>query len=99
MIFIKAISKKKFFIISTILFFYTVLNFLEGERGLISFYNNKKIMEELQNEKINLIKQLNLTDKKNSLLTDTVDLDYLETLYRQKFMLGKLNEKIYKIKN
>ena len=95
--FIKAISKKKFFIISTILFSYTILNFLEGERGLISFYNNKKIMNELQNEKVNLIKQLNLIEKKNSLLTDMIDIDYLETLYRQKFMVGKPNEKIYKI--
>jgi len=95
--FIKVINNKKFFIISVILFSYTILNFFEGERGLISFYNNKKIMDELQNEKVNLIKQLNLIEKKNSLLTDMIDIDYLETLYRQKFMVGKPNEKIYKI--
>ncbi len=95
--FIKAISKKKFFIISTILFSYTILNFLEGERGLISFYNNKKIMKNLENEKIILIEELKLIEKKNRLLTDTIDIDYLETLYRQKFMVGKSNEKIYKI--
>ena len=95
--FIKVINNKKFFIISAILFSYTILNFLEGERGLISFYNNKKIMNELQNEKVNLIKQLNLIEKKNSLLTDMIDIDYLETLYRQNFMVGKPNEKIYKI--
>jgi hypothetical protein len=95
--FIKAISKKKFFIISTILFSYTILNFLEGERGLISFYNNKKMMKNLENEKIILIEELKLIEKKNRLLTDTIDIDYLETLYRQKFMVGKSNEKIYKI--
>ena len=95
--FIKVINNKKFFIISAILFSYTILNFLEGERGLISFYNNKKIMDELQNEKVTLIKQLNLVEKKNSLLTDIIDIDYLETLYRQNFMVGKPNEKIYKI--
>ena len=95
--FIKVINNKKFFIISAILFSYTILNFLEGERGLISFYNNKKIMDELQNEKVTLIKQLNLVEKKNSLLTDIIDIDYLETLYRQKFTVGKPNEKIYKI--
>jgi len=95
--FIKVINNKRFFIISAILFSYTVLNFLEGERGLISFYNNKKIMDELQNEKVNLIKKLNIIEKKNSLLTDIIDIDYLETLYRQKFTVGKPNEKIYKI--
>ena len=93
--FIKAISKKKFFIISTILFSYTILNFLEGERGLISFYNNKKMMKNLENEKIILIEELKLIEKKNRLLTDTIDIDYLETLYRQKFMVGKSNEKVY----
>jgi len=30
------------------------------------------------------------------LLTDKMDLDYLEILYRQKFMLGKSDEHIYK---
>ena len=34
-------------------------------------------------------------EKKNSLLTNSIDLDYLETLYREKFMIGKFNEKIY----
>ena len=33
--------------------------------------------------------------RKNNLLTDVVDLDYLETLYRKKFMVGKVNEKVY----
>ena len=32
----------------------------------------------------------------NSLLTEKIDLDYLEMLYRQKFMLGKKNEYLYK---
>ena len=42
--------------------------------------------------------QLAFVEKKNSLLTDTIDLDYLEILYRKKFMTGKTNEKIYKIR-
>ena len=39
--------------------------------------------------------QLVSVEKKNSLLTDIIDADYLETLYREKFMVGKINEKIY----
>ena len=42
-----------------------------------------------------LVAQLDLVEKKNSLLTDIVDADYLEILYREKFMVGKKNEKIY----
>ena len=34
-------------------------------------------------------------EKKNSLLTENLDLDYLETIYRKKFMIGKSNEKVY----
>ena len=41
-----------------------------------------------------LIKKLNLIEKKNSMLTDIIDLDYLETIYREKFMVGKKNEKV-----
>ena len=41
--------------------------------------------------------ELNYIEKKNNLLTNIVDLDYLEILYRKKFMVGKSNETIYKI--
>ena len=45
---------------------------------------------------INKIKDL---DFKNSLLSDNLDLDYIETLIRERFLFGKENEKIYIIKN
>ncbi len=46
-------------------------------------------------EKKILTEQLVIVDKKNSLLTNNIDLDYLETLYRKKFMVGKESEFIY----
>ena len=95
MIFVETIKNKKFTILSILLFFYVMLNFLDGERGLISYYDKQKTIKNLLNEKESLIYNLNLIDKKNSLLTDNLDLDYLETLYRQKFVVGKKNEKIY----
>ena len=73
-----------------------MLNLVDGERGLISYYEKKEVKKQLIIEKNNLTKQLVLMEKKNSLLTKTVDLDYLETLYRKKFMFGKSNEYIYK---
>ena len=93
--FIEIINKKKFTLISILLFFYVTLNLLDGERGLISYYEKQKIIEQLFQEKKLLIHQLDLIDKKNSLLTDVIDTDYLEILYRKKFMVGKINEKIY----
>ena len=96
MIFVEIIKNKKFTIFSILLFFYVMLNLLDGERGLISYYDKQKTIKNLINEKESLIYKLNLVDKKNSLLTDNLDLDYLETLYRQKFMVGKKGEKIFK---
>ena len=41
--------------------------------------------------------KLALVEKKNILLTERIDLDYLEILYRSKFMLGKPEEKIIQL--
>ena len=72
-----------------------MLNLLDGERGLISYYEKQKRIEQLFQEKELLVLKLDSIEKKNSLLTDIIDTDYLETLYRKKFMVGKVNEKIY----
>ena len=93
--FVQIINNKKFTLISVFLFIYVMLNLLDGERGLISFYEKQKIKDQLINEKKSLTTQLNLIEKKNNLLTKNLDLDYLETLYREKFLVGKSNEKIY----
>jgi hypothetical protein len=62
---------------------------------LISYYEKQKIIKQLFQEKELLVHQLDLIEKKNSLLTDIIDTDYLEILYRKKFMVGKINEEIY----
>ena len=96
--FVQIINQKKFTLIAiaVFLFLYVLLNLLDGERGLISYYEKQKIKEQLIEEKKALSIELAMIEKKNMLLTGKVDLDYLETLYRQKFMLGKSNEHIYK---
>ncbi len=93
--FVETINKKKFTLISIFLFLYVMLNLFDGERGLISYYEKQKRIEQLFQEKESLVIQLDSVAKKNSLLTDIIDTDYLETLYREKFMVGKINEKIY----
>mgnify|MGYP001331660621 CR=1 FL=1 len=93
--FVEIINKRKFTLISIFLFFYLIFNLLEGERGLISYFEKQKIKKQLINDEKLLTLQLDLVEKKISLLTDRIDLDYLEMLYRKKFMVGKINEKIY----
>ena len=95
MSFVKIINNKKITLISIFLFLYVMLNFLDGERGLISYFEKKNIINNLLREKKLLTNKLNLIEKKNSMLTDVIDLDYLETIYREKFMVGKKNEKIF----
>ena len=95
--FVQIINQKKFTLIAVFLFLYLLLNLLDGQRGLISYYEKQKIKEQLIEEKKALSSELAMVEKKNRLLTDKkVNLDYLEILYREKFMVGKSNEYIYK---
>ena len=72
---------------------------MDGERGLISYFEKKNILKDLKNEKIKIINNINELKIKNSLLTDNLDLDYIEILIREKFVFRKEGEKIYLIKN
>ena len=93
--FLEIINQKRFTLISIFLFLYIIINLLDGERGLISYYEKQKLIEQISQEQKLLSLKLNSFEKKNSLLTDIIDIDYLETLYRKKFMVGKVSERIY----
>ena len=93
--FVEIINKKKFILINIFLFLYVTINLFDGQRGLISYFEKKNTIENLIQKKQELVIQLNIIEKKNDLLTGIVDTDYLETLYREKFMVGKENEKIF----
>ena len=93
--FVKIINKRKLTLVSIFMFLYVLLNLIDGERGLISYYEKQKKIEQLFQEKRALTVELNLVEKKNRLLTDIIDTDYLEILYRKKFMVGSDDEEIY----
>jgi len=93
------IKKNYFLLISTFLIFYFFFNLLDGERGLFSYFKKKEILINLQNDEINLTNKIKNLEFKNSLLSDKLDLDYIETLIREKFLFGKDGETLYIIKN
>ena len=94
------IIKKNFFLsISTFLILYFFFNLLDGQRGLFSYFKKKNLLENLQNEELELVNKIEDLEIKNSLLTNNLDLDYIETLIRQKFLFGKKEETLYIIKN
>ena len=92
------LKKSYFQLISIFLIIYFFFNLLTGERGLISYYEKKQILKDLKVKELSLKNQINDLDFKNSLLSDNLDLDYIETLIRERFLFGKKNEKIYIIK-
>jgi len=92
---LKRLKKNYFLLVSTFLILYFFFNLLSGQRGLISYFEKKQTLNILKNEESLQIEQIKDLDFKNSLLSDKLDLDYIETLIRERFLFGKKNEKIY----
>ena len=95
---LKKLKNNYFLIFSTFLILYFFFNLLSGQRGLISYFEKKQTLNTLKKEELLLTNQINDLDFKNSLLSDNLDLDYIETLIRERFLFGKNNETIYIIK-
>ena len=94
---IESLQKKKFLLFNIFLTLYIGINLIGGERGLISYFDKKKIYEELLNKDIILSAQLEEFENKISLLKNN-DFDYLDMLYREKFRYGTKDEIIIKLK-
>ena len=95
---IKKLKKNYFLLVSIFLILYFFFNLLSGQRGLISYFEKKQILKNLKNDEFILINQINDLNFKNSLLSDNLSLDYIETLIRERFLFGKEEETIYIIK-
>ena len=92
---IDQIKKNYFLLISTFLILYFFFNFLAGERGLFSYFKKKEILITLESNEANLLKKIKDLEFKNSLLSNKLDLDYIEILIREKFLFGKKGETLY----
>ena len=89
------IKKNYILLISTFLILYFFVNLLDGERGLFSFYKKKNLLTTLKENENTIKKNINNIEYKILLLTDNLDLDYIESLIREKFFFGKRGEKVY----
>ena len=92
------IKKNYFILIVTFLFIYFFFNLLGGDRGLISYIQKKEIYEDLKIKQNDLRIKIQDLEHKNSLLTENIDLDFIEILIRDKFLFGKEGETTYIIK-
>ena len=68
---------------------------MSGERGLFSYIDKKEILSDLKNQELSLISRIKDINRKNSLLSNNLDLDFIEILIRERFLFGKENETIY----
>ena len=96
---LEKLKKNYFILIITFLFIYFFFNLLDGNRGLISYMEKKDIYEKLKNDQITLNAKIEDLEHKNSLLTENIDLDFIEILIREKFLFGKEGETTYIIKD
>ena len=96
---LRKLKNNYFLFVSIFLILYFLFNLLSGQRGLISYFDKKKSLNNFKKEESLLIKKINDLDFKNSLLSDNLDLDYVEILIRERFLFGKKNETIYIIKD
>jgi len=92
---LKKLKDNYFLLIASFLILYFFFNLVSGQRGLFSYFEKNKILNDLKKEELILINQIKDLDFKNSLLSDNLDLDYIESLIRERFLFGKKNEKIY----
>ena len=95
---LKLIKNNYFLLISLFLILYFSFNLVSGERGLFSYFEKKETLSNLKREELSLSSNIENLSHKNTLLSINLDLDYVETLIRERFLFGKKNETIYIIK-
>ena len=86
------IKKNYFLLISTFLILYFFFNLFDGERGLFSYFKKKEILLNLTKEEADLRNKIKDLEVKNTLVSENLDLDYVETLLREKYLFEKERE-------
>ena len=94
---IESFKKKKLILFNIFLTLYVGINLVGGERGLVSYFEKKKVHQELIQQEIVLNEELKDLKHKIKLITNN-DLDYLDMLYIEKLRYGTKDEILIKLK-
>jgi len=95
--FIEILRINKIYFFQIFLTIYIGINLIGGERGLISYSKKNNYENKLSIKNFELKKKLSIVEHRNSLLSGSPDLDYLDTLYRTKLKFGKKDEVLIKL--
>ena len=86
--FFKVLKKRKILFINVFLLLYISINLFMGERGLMSYYEKKSLLNDLNEEKTLLTKNITDIERKNNLLSEKLNFDFVDILIRQSFKFG-----------
>ena len=95
---LEVLKNRKIFLLNIFLTLYVTTKLISGERGIFSYFEKKQVETSLMEKRLILEKKLNDLENKNKLLSDKIDLDYLDILYREKLKFGKKDEVLIKLK-
>ena len=94
---IESLKKKKFLLFNIFFTLYVGINFIGGERGLVSYFDKKNTYQELIKKDNTLTIELTNLEHSVSMINKN-DPDFLDILYRQKFNYVIKDEIIIKLK-
>ena len=95
--FFDVLIKRKILFLNIFLFLYIVTNLFTGERGLMSYFEKREIEKYLNENKASLALEIKEIEKKNLLLSENLNFDFIDILIREKLKFGNKDEVIIKL--
>ena len=95
--FLEVIKIKNILFLNIFLLLYILINLLDGNRGLFSYFEKKEVQKELNEKQIFFTQELEKTEHKNKLLSDNLNFDFVDTLIRDKLKFGHKEEILIKL--
>ena len=95
--FFKVLKRRKILFLNIFLLLYISINLFMGERGLISYFEKKNLLKNLDEEKIILTQKVKNIENKNNLLSEHLNFDFVDILIREKLKFGNKDEVLIKL--
>tara|TARA_B100000586_G_C19945745_1_gene357476 strand:- start:7 stop:306 length:300 start_codon:yes stop_codon:yes gene_type:complete len=95
--FFKVLKRRKILFLNIFLLLYISINLFMGERGLISYFEKKTLLKDLDEQQTLLTQKVKNIENKNNLLSENLNFDFVDTLIREKFKFGSKDEVLIKL--
>ena len=92
------LKTNKLLLLNILFAFFILTNLIGGERGIFSYFEKKEKLNNLAAKNKSMEKELKEYKLKNKLVSEKINLDYVDMIYREKLKFGKKNEIIIKLK-